>query len=159
MIIGVTGKICAGHDTLGKILEDNGFVRYSLSDDLRQFMKSEGIKVNRDNMRNFGDELRKSRGSGILASLAVSRLNGHNHYVVESFRNPYEVYEFRRRGNFYFIAVDAPAKIRFDRLLVRGRDVDEPKTFEEFIEWEKRDLGIGQPVYGQQQLAFFQIAD
>ncbi len=159
MIIGVTGTICSGHDTLGRMLKEKGFVRYSLSDEIRQLMNSDGIEINRDSMQDFGDELRKSRGAGILASLVTSRLNGHEDYVVESLRNPYEVYAFRRKEGFYLVMVDASPEVRFRRLLARGRDKDEPKTFDEFLEGEKKDLGVGQPAYGQQQLECFKLAN
>ena len=159
MIIGITGTICSGHDTFGRILEGKGFVRYSLSDEIRQLMKDEGIEINRKNMQDFADEFRKSRGAGILADLVVGRLNGCGNYVVESLRNPYEVYSFRRREGFYLLMIDASPEVRFRRLFARARDNDNPKTFEEFLKLEEKDLGIGQPAYGQQQLECFKMAD
>jgi len=42
------------------------------------------------------------------------------------------------------LAVDANEKIRFERLLVRGEKKD-PKTWEEFLEMDKRDKGFDEP--------------
>lgn len=67
MIIGVTGKISAGHNIVGEILQNMGFKQLSLSDYLREEMKRRGIEINRENMRNFGDYLRKNYGSGFVA--------------------------------------------------------------------------------------------
>ena len=111
-------------------------------------------------MQDFGDKLRKEGGPGALVKLSLPSLDMNKNYVIESVRNPGEVEELRKLGdNFVLLLVDASAEIRFRRLLKRARDEDEPKTFEEFRKWEERDLGVGQPKYGQQQSAVFEMAD
>lgn len=159
MIIGVTGPICGGSDTVGKILVEKGFERLSLSDELRRRMKEEGIEINRKNMQDYGDMMREKYGLGVLAKMMLEKLDREKDYVIESIRNPAEIEEFRKMKEFYLLMVDSPAEMRFKRLLERGRDNDEPKTYLEFLEWEKRDLGIGQPVHGQQQGKCFDLAD
>ncbi|MFH1290610.1 MAG: AAA family ATPase [Nanoarchaeota archaeon] len=159
MILGITGTICSGHNAIGKILIEKGFQRFSLSDYLREEMTKKSIEINRKNMQDFGDELRKEQGNAILAKIVISKIEKGKDYIIESIRNPGEVAEFKKLNNFHLIMVDAPVEARFKRLLERGRDVDEPKTFEEFLEWEKRDLGIAQPAYGQQQKACFALSN
>jgi len=161
MLIGVTGPIGSGTDTFGAMLVKNGFERVSMSDYLREKMKSVGIEINRENMQDFGDKLRKEEGAGILARKLLAKIlvSGKKNYVLESVRNPGEVKELKRLDNFVLVLVDAPVEVRFERVMKRARDSDEPQTLEEFKKWEERDFGVGQPEYGQQQQAVFKMAD
>jgi len=161
MLIGLTGRIGSGTDTFGKILVKKGFERISLSDYLREEMKAQNIEINRKNMQDFGDKIRKEEGQGALVKKIVSenKLNTGKNYVIESIRNPGEVEELRKLNSFTLVLIDAPIEIRFSRVLRRSRDDDEPKTIEEFKKWEEKDLGINQPKHGQQHLAVFKLAD
>jgi dephospho-CoA kinase len=159
MIIGVTGPICAGNNAVGDILRKKGFNRLSFSDELREYMKENNLEINRENMRNTGDTLRKKNGPGAMAIITMKKINPEKDYVVEGIMNPAEVTELKKLKDFYLLKVDAPLEIRFKRLLVRNRDPDEPKEFNAFVEWEKRDLGIGQPAHGLHRAACFELAD
>ena len=159
MIVGVTGPICAGNNAVGEILRKKGFERLSLSDELREYMRKRGIVINRRNMRDTADALRKEHGPGFMVSFVVKKIIPDKNYVVEAIMNPREISELKKLNNFYLIKVDAPVKIRFNRLLRRNRDPDEPKTFEAFVEWEKRDLGVGQPKHGLHRAECFELAD
>ena len=57
---------------------------------------------------------------------------------MDSIRNPGEVEELRKNDGFVLIGVHADAKIRFERLMKRGRAGDS-RTFEEFMEHEKKE--------------------
>jgi dephospho-CoA kinase len=46
VFIGLTGTICSGHDTIGKVFQEKGFTRVSLSDVLREIMKEREIEIN-----------------------------------------------------------------------------------------------------------------
>jgi dephospho-CoA kinase len=159
MIIGVTGPICAGTNAVGEILRRRGFERLSLSDELREYMREHGIEINRENMRDTADGLRKEHGAGAMAIITIKKVKSGKDFVIEGIMNPVEIDELRKLGNFYLINVTAPVELRFKRMLKRARDPDEPKTLEGFIEWEKRDLGIGQPAHGLHRAECFEKAD
>jgi len=54
--------------------------------------------------------------------------------------------------------VDAPQKLRFERVGKR-RTTRDPKTWEEFVEMDKRDQGENEPEYGQQTKKCLDQAD
>ena len=54
-----------------------------------------------------------------------------------------------KKSNFVLIGVKASRRLRFRRLLSRGKKWD-PQTYEDFLKVDRRDLGIGQNKSGQQ---------
>ena len=139
MIIGLTGKNAAGKGELADHLKSKGFVYFSLSDALRDEATKQGLDHSRDTLIKLGTDLRKKFGNGILAERINEkiRLNKGN-FVVDSIRNPGEIEELRKNDGFILIGVHTDAKIRFERLMKRGRAGDS-RTFEEFMEHEKKE--------------------
>lgn len=158
MIIGLTGPICAGKDETAKILANMGFESLSLSFEIREAMKKAGIALTRDNIQNFGDEMRRREGTGVWARRVIAKMRDGKNYVVNSIRHPGEVEEFRGLNGFHLVKIDAPKRLRFARMVKRAREND-PATFEQFQMVELKDLGIGQPDYGQQHAQCFALAD
>lgn len=151
MIIGLTGKNAAGKGELAKHLQGKGFVYFSLSDVLRDEAARQRLDHSRETLIRLGTEMREKFGNGILAKRIneeISRLKtkDKNNFVVDSIRNPGEIEELRKNDGFILIAVHTDEKIRFERLLKRGR-VGDAQTFEEFAEHEKKEnnnKGAGQ---------------
>lgn len=137
MYIGVTGLYCAGKDSVAGILANQGFGHLSLSDGVRKEMKKANIKITRDNLISFANEMRVKHGEGIWAKKVIEDIekNGLNNVVITSIRSPAEVKELEKLKDFFLVSVEAPSKIRFERALLRNREND-PKTFKEFIEKE-----------------------
>ena len=163
MILGITGPLCAGTDTLAEILKkQHGFTFFSYSDILREEAKKRNIELTRKNLQDLGDELRKAEGRGVLSKRIIEKIElaPNADYAIGNIRNPGEVEELRKKfgKNFILIKIDAPQKIRFQRLSQRRREKD-PQTFEEFLKVEERDLGINQGEHGQQHAAVFALAD
>ena len=147
MIIGLTGKNAAGKGELAIHLKSKGFVYFSLSDALRDEATKQGLDHSRDTLIRLGTEMREKHGNGILAERINEKIK-HNkgNFVVDSIRNPGEIEELRKNDGFILIGVHTDAKIRFERLMKRGR-VGDSRTFEEFMEHEKKednDSGSGQ---------------
>jgi len=149
MIIGLTGTYCAGKDTVADyIVKNNGFIHYSLSDEIRLLMKRENILPTRENLIIFGTNLRKEKGNDILATSVIEKLDPNKNYCITSIRHTHEVKKFKTLDDFFLINVDAPQKIRFARMQSRKRAGD-PTTLEKFIELEKKESqtsGSGQQV-------------
>jgi dephospho-CoA kinase len=152
-VIGITGTIASGKDTVKKILQSK-FNCYTIS--LSSIIKAELEKkknknFNRKDLQDLGNELRRKYGKKILAMLAVEYLQRDKEVIiVDGIRNPGEVDYLREKfkDKFVLIGVDAPAEIRFERIKKRN-DVFDPKTWEEFLELDKRDQGENEPEYGQ----------
>ncbi|MCX6710044.1 MAG: AAA family ATPase, partial [Candidatus Woesearchaeota archaeon] len=93
MIIGITGPIGAGKGTVAEHLVKKGFKYYSLSDVIRQELKSRKEEPSRDNMIRTGNELRIRYGAGVLAEktsewIKDEQKSGRRDLVVDSIRNP-----------------------------------------------------------------------
>jgi len=125
MIIGLTGTYCSGKDTIAKYLMEKDFLHISLSDLLRNEMKRKKIKITRDSLIKFANNLRKAFGPSVLARVAFNSMMPNTNYVVSSIRNFFELEVLKSRDNFIHVHVDAPIRTRFNRLLKRKeRDED-----------------------------------
>ncbi len=131
LIIGITGKYCAGKSTVCEYLKTKGFVPLSLSDELREIMEKKGLEITRENMIKEGNALRENHGNGYLAKLVLKKIEKDRNYVVDSLRNPDEIRELKKERNFRLWVLTANENKRFERIIKRQRAGD-PKTIEEF---------------------------
>ena len=155
MIIGLTGTNAAGKGTVAKYLVKKGFRYYSLSDELRRFLKKRGVPATRANLIKWGKYCRSKYGRGYLAAVTVKKIKNKN-AVVDSVRNLGEIVELKKLRRFFLIAVDAPVKVRFQRAKKRMSSRDQ-KTLNEFIAKQKEELHGKGPE--QQLLACMKKAD
>ena len=138
MIIGLTGKNAAGKGEVAGFLQDKGFYVYSLSDVLREELKTRGEEPTRENLVRIGRELRGENGDGYLAERVLARTQPDKNYVVDSFRHPAEIAVFRRDPRYRLLLIEANPKIRFERIRQRGREAD-PATLNEFLQLEEKE--------------------
>ena len=138
MIIGLTGKNGGGKGEVVKFLVERGFQALSLSDVIRQEIERQGKPVTREVLVETGNRLRKEFGSGVLAERVFARLDPEKNYAIDSIRNPTEVQVLRRRRDFFLVHIQAPQRLRFERLRQRGREND-PKTYDEFLALEAKE--------------------
>jgi dephospho-CoA kinase len=159
MIIGLTGRIAAGKETLTDFLRKKGFVYLETSKMLIEELEKRGLEINRWNMQNLGDELREKDGSGALMKLLLKKTEPGKNYMFDSLRNAGEA-EYLRKNvkDFVLIAIDAPQKIRFERILKRNKPSD-PKTWEEFLKIDNRDFFDKTNPMGQQVGKCMEAAD
>ncbi|MBI2930631.1 MAG: AAA family ATPase [Planctomycetes bacterium] len=138
MIIGLTGRNAAGKGAAADYLKTKGFTYHSLSDVIREEVRSRGLEPTRDNLIATGRELRARYGTGYLAEKIMERLEPGHNTVVDSFRHEDEVAGFRKASEFHLLAIQANPEIRFERIRKRGREND-PKTYDQFMELEKME--------------------
>ena len=143
MIVGLTGKNAAGKGEIAKHLQSKGFAYFSLSDALREEADRRKLDYSRSGLITLGNELRKNFGNGILAErinikIQKEKFNGRKDFVIDSIRNPGEIRELKKNKGFLLVGVVTDEKIRFQRLLKRGR-IGDATTFEEFREHEQRE--------------------
>jgi dephospho-CoA kinase len=146
MIIGLTGTNGAGKGTIAEHLVKKGFSYYSLSDIIREEAEKRGLEKNRDVLIRLGNELRQAEGEGVLAKKVLRKIKGNS--IVDSIRNPAEIAELKKAGNFILIAVDAKIELRYERIAKRKRPEDKV-SFEEFRAQEEAELAAGK---GKQQI-------
>src|SRR5215470_15315885 len=138
MLIGLTGRNAAGKGEVARYLQQKSFYYRSLSDVIRQEVRSRGDEPTRERLIIVGNELRQKYASNVLAERTLAKIEDDKHYIIDSIRNPAEVEAFRAAKHFKLIRVEAPADIRFQRILLRQRESD-PKTLDEFIALENRE--------------------
>ena len=126
---------------------------------LAEELEKRGLEVNRWNMQNLGDELRGKDGPGALMKMLLEKTETGKNYIFDSLRNAGEA-EFLRNNakGFVLIAVDAPQKLRFERILKRNKPSD-PKTWEEFLKIDNRDFFDENNPMGQQVGKCMEVAD
>jgi len=162
LVVGLTGTLGSGKETAKEIIKRNLSCYYvTLSTIIRGELEKRKASFNRTSLQDMGDQMRKQYGTHILALLAVEYLPRDKEIIIiDGIRNPGEVEWLRKKfgRDFVMIAIDAPQSVRWERMQKRAKRTD-PKTFEEFLVAEKRDIGEGQPDYGQQVAACMKIAD
>jgi len=137
VVIGITGRNCAGKDTVADVLEARGFERHSLSDAIREDLRSRGVEITRSALIGRGRELRELEGPAVLAD-RMKRLMRTERVALISVRSPAEVESLRALPGFTLLSVDAPIEVRFDRELGRSRE-GAVRTLAEFVELERRE--------------------
>jgi len=157
MIIGLTGKNGSGKTAVCDYLKSRGFEYHSLSDAIRNEIRSRGEEITREKLIEVGTELREKLGPGILAERVLAGLDSGHNYVIDSIRNPYEADALKRRPDFTLLVLEADEKIRFERTRLRGRE-NAAQTFEQFMAEEARELESGNPA-SQQLIATQKKAD
>ncbi len=157
MIIGLTGTIAAGKSTVADILKRKGFEHYTYSDILRKEARKRGLQESRENLQRLGNEF-KSKDPGILSSMIIKEARGKD-IIADGIRTVDEITELKKHIHAYVLALDAPPKIRYERLKRRDRPGD-PLTFEQFLkidEHENKGLTPGQEIERCIQNADFTI--
>lgn len=157
MIVGLTGKFAAGKGTVAEVLKARGFAYHSLSDVIREELKTRGLPESRENLLETGNALRRADGPAALAMRILPRLGDGRSHIVDSIRNPAEVEVLRAAPGFFLLGVDADQRVRFERLLARARTGD-PTSFEQFAALEERETHSTDPTT-QQLHATWGLAD
>lgn len=144
VVLGLTGRNCAGKDATADLLERrHGFERHSLSDALRDELRSRGAAITREALIDVGNELRLAEGPATLAR-RMKRKMETDRVVLVSVRNLAEVSSLRELAGFRLIALDAPAAVRFRREQERNphRGEGTAASLDAFLALEAREDGV-----------------
>jgi len=150
LIVGLTGKLGSGKGTIAEYLAGKGFWVTSLSDRIREEIKSRGEEVTREKLLQVADELRQYFGPEVLAKRTWEKLvaAGVSKAVIDSIRGEAEVDFLKGKEGFVLLGVVADPKVRFERVKARQRESD-PQTLEEFLAVEEKDIKSGQGKVGR----------
>ncbi len=143
IIIGVTGTIGAGKDTVTDYLRDKySFTVISMGDLVREELKATGAQENRENLQHFVKKKTDEFGNGYWARKCVAKIQQlkTEKIAISGVRRPMDASIPKKVfGNIYkLILVDANVELRFKRLKARKR-VGDPKTLAEFKKQEKAE--------------------
>lgn len=153
-LIGLTGPNGAGKGEAAKYFVKKSYEYFSLSDEIREELKKNGLEINRDNLIKKGNELRERFGPDILAKRVISKIK--DKAVIDSIRNPAEIEYFRKFEDFILICIDAPVLLRFQRVMKRGKKESADNLYE-FIKKEQQEMSNREN--SQQLLTCMKMAD
>ena len=153
-LIGLTGTNGAGKGEAASFFVERGYTYYSLSDVIREELRTKHQEISRDTLIRMGNLMRQQFSPDILARRVAKKITGKS--VIDSIRNPKEVEFFQSQKSFILLAIDAPAKLRFQRVKDRGRK-ESASSLKEFLAKEAEEMGTEES--RQQLLACMNMAD
>jgi len=163
-IICLVGPSGAGKSTVANLLTDIRNIKYiSLSSKVREYVAQLGIdSPTRSDLQIHANQLRTEKGNGVFAKMVIEALLSDESYeimLVDGVRHPDEISTFRASEiPSYVLGVVGDQRMRFERVLQRQRPSD-PKTWEEFLECDRRENGDEGNVHQQENAKCLEMAD
>ena len=145
-IIGITGTLGAGKGTIvDYLVQQKGFLHYSVRSFLVAEISRRGLTVNRDSMTSVANELRASHSpSYITDQLYLQAAENQQSCIIESIRTPGEIASLRNKQGFLLLAVDADQHLRYERITSRKSETD-AVDFTTFQSNEAREMHSTDP--------------
>ena len=141
-ILLVTGMPGAGKEELLNVARTIDIPFLRMGDIVREFHATSGAAEKGLSVGQVANQERELHGKDIWAKRAIERMSG-NIFLVDGCRSLDEVNSYRGLSkDVYIIGVHAPPKIRYERLVKRGRE-DAPKDLKEFDERDTREMSWG----------------
>ncbi|MFH2108001.1 MAG: AAA family ATPase [Chrysiogenia bacterium] len=160
LCIGLTGRMASGKGEAVRVLNGYGFRYISLSDIVRSEAAKAASRVNRSQMQDIGNRLRREGGAGVLGRMVRERIAAatEKRWVIDGIRNPAEVLELKKLDTFFLIGIDSSMENIMARLKDRGR-VTDVAAEKELLAGLEREWGTGEPAGGQQVGPCLSMAD
>jgi cytidylate kinase len=158
-LIGISGTNGSGKDSLGHMLAERyGWLFVPATDILRTELQ--GLPIERENLRNLGNEWRREYGAGVLIDKSVGLYNRGDYkgLAIASIRSEGEAERIHELGGSV-VWVDANARIRYERINGRGRGAEDNKTFEIFLSEQQIEMDGGDDKTGINMAAIKAKAD
>ncbi|MFX1568443.1 MAG: AAA family ATPase [Promethearchaeota archaeon] len=142
-VIAIAGQPGSGKTTAIDAIKDLGII-VSMGDVVRNETKKRNLVPSGINIGKIAKQLRLEGGPTIIAEKCVELIKNKKKEVVfiDGVRSLSEINVFRKYWKFPIIAIIIDKEIRFNRLFDRGRS-DDPKTLEELIERDTREIKFG----------------
>ena len=154
-IICLVGESGSGKSTVAEILGALGFHNFSLSSEVKRRTQELGIlHPTREDWRRVANGERETYGADCFSRriIEAESFQRSEDIVVDGVRNLAEIDAFRKiEGSQVSVwGIMASPSRRYERILSR-RDVTGSLTFEQFIEGERRELGLREESLAHQQ--------
>ncbi len=119
MVIGISGRICAGKTTVAELLEQRGFAYTRFSLVIDDEIVARGETPSRESRQRIGAEINRQRGQRWLCEKVLERVAGDELIVVDGLRFPEDHAFFAERfgSEFTHLHVRASTEIREARYL------------------------------------------
>lgn len=161
VILGLTGRIGSGKDTVAKYLIDKYEGQsFSYSDALKEVLAIYNLPITRENQQKLSTLLRQNFSEDILANAMEKKVVEALGPIVAitNVRREADVADIKNLPNFFLIYVDASPQIRYERYIKRNQSLgDTEMTFEEFI--NKDNAESEAQIEGLKEKADFIIAN
>ncbi len=144
-LVGITGMPGAGKTTVSGFISSRGIPVLSMGDVIREKTVALGYKINRESQKVIVKKLREMYGEDAVAKLTFEKAKqlGVPVVVIDGIRSLAEVKYFKERvEEVMILGIHASPARRFKLLKERGRP-DDPRTFNEFVERDMLELGLG----------------
>ncbi|OYT29766.1 MAG: dephospho-CoA kinase [Thermofilum sp. ex4484_82] len=144
-LILLTGMPGAGKSLVSKGAELLEIPVLTMGDIVREETEKRKLKPTPENTGLVAKKLREEYGKDIIAKLIFKKILNQKYEVVliDGLRSLYELDFFKKSAkDITLIAIHASPKTRFQRLRNRNRE-DDPKTWEEFCNRDRRELEFG----------------
>jgi dephospho-CoA kinase len=119
MVIGISGRICAGKTTTARLLEEVGlaYTRFSLVVD--DEIAARGEVPDRTTRQRMGMEISRTKGQRWLCEKVLDRVAGQSNIVVDGLRFPEDHAFFVERfgSKFIHLHIEAPDELRAQRYM------------------------------------------
>jgi dephospho-CoA kinase len=164
MIIGLSGTFASGKDTLAHHLAaTKNFLHVSTGDMVRAVAEAQYGAIDRPILVKTANELRDKRGPGVLAELALEKYREepgkYDGLVISGVRSLGEV-ESIKQASGTIVFVDAPMRLRYERIKNRHRSGEENLSFAAFkASEENEELAVHDNPYVQDLTGVKELAD
>jgi len=117
MVIGISGRICAGKATTARILEKRGFAYTRFSLVIDDEIAARGETADRESRQRVGLEIHNQKGQRWLCEKVLERVANEKFVVVDGLRFPEDHAFFAERfgSEFVHLHIEAPQRLRADR--------------------------------------------
>jgi dephospho-CoA kinase len=143
-VITIAGMPGAGKGFVSSAASARGIPVFVCGDVIREETARRGLPPTPENMGAVMLDIRQQEGPAVVAERLIPKLEASSSQmgIVEGVRSMAEVDALRKHHAVTIVAVHASPKTRYDRLVKRGRS-DDPKSWEEFLDRDSRELGVG----------------
>lgn len=141
-LIVVAGMPGAGKEEFLNVARDMDIPFLRMGDLVRELYPKRGDEDRDLTLGQFANIERERHGYNIWAKRALERMSG-DIYLIDGCRSMDEVMAYRSLSDdVNIVAIHAPPRIRYERLVKRQRD-DAPRNVEEFDARDSREMGWG----------------
>jgi dephospho-CoA kinase len=144
-VIGVVGLPASGKGEFSRVAREMGIPIVVMGDVIRNEVQAAGHPLTDQNLGSTASRLREEEGMDAIAKRCVPLIEALDAplVLVDGIRGEAEVMLFRARfPEFYVIGIDAPFRVRLERLRARGRS-DDFVSPEELLRRDRREIGWG----------------